>query len=112
MKEEVAQVASQCMVSRGKSRVAQKKTLKFSNLTWKPSSHLEMDLVGEPPLTSHGFRWILVVQDFLTKNASKDALKIAALLVHEVFYRFGIPKCYNQIKIPNSTKKGFRMLLC
>jgi hypothetical protein len=57
-----------------------------------------MDLVGELAVTIHDYRWVLVVQDYLTKYvlmfpiASKDALTIAALLVHQVFYRFGFPK--------------------
>jgi len=97
MQEEVAQVVSQCMCSRGKSRVPQKTTLKFQTLRWKPFSHPEMDLVGALLVISHGFGWITVVEDYLTKYVqifpivSEDALTIAALLVHEVFYRFGSP---------------------
>jgi len=67
MGEEVAQVVLQCMCSRGENRVPQKTTLKFPTLPWKPISHVEMDVVAEQPVTSHGFLWILVVQENLTK---------------------------------------------
>jgi len=98
MDSEVAEIISKCLCFRGKSRVPTKTTLKFPQLPWKPFSHIEMDLVGELPVTIYDYRWVLVVQDYLTKYvlmfpmASKDALTIAAFLVHQVFYRFGFPK--------------------
>jgi hypothetical protein len=72
----------------------------------------EMDLVTKLPVTIHDYRWVLVVQDYLTKYvlifpiASKDVLTIAALLVHEVFYRFGFPK-----KVPSDQGSEFINLL-
>jgi len=71
-----------------------------------------MDLVADLPVTIHDYRWVLVVQDYLTKYvlmfpiASKDALTIAALLVHQVFYRFGFPK-----KIQSDQGSEFNNLL-
>jgi hypothetical protein len=60
------EVAS-CPCARGNSRIPQKTTLRSPTLPWTPFSHLEMDLAGELPTTSHGNRWILVVQDYVTK---------------------------------------------
>jgi hypothetical protein len=54
---------------------------------------------------------VLVVQDYLTKNvlmfpiASKDALTIAAFLVHQIFWRIGFPK-----KIQSDQGSGFSNL--
>ena len=112
MDSEVAEIISKCVCFRGKSRVPTKTTLKFPQLPWKPFSHIEIDLVGELPITIHDFRWVLVVQDYLTKYVlmfpitSKDALTIAALLVHQVFYRFGFPK-----KIQSDQGSEFNNLL-
>ena len=95
MDVEIAKQVGSCPCDRGKSRVQQKITLRFPMLQWKPFYHLEMDLLGEVASTSHGNRWIL---DHLTKYvllftiANKDALTIAALLLHDVFSKFAIPK--------------------
>jgi hypothetical protein len=43
--------------ARGKNWVSQKTTLKFQIFPWKPSPHLEMDLVGQAPVTCHEFQW-------------------------------------------------------
>lgn len=75
--DEVAQIVSHFLCSRGKCRVPTETTLKFRSITWKPLSHADMDSVSE-----------LVVTAFC-QSVPKMLWR---LLQHEVFYRLGLPK--------------------
>ena len=93
----------------------QKPTLKFPRVPLELFSY--MDLVGELPITAHGYLWVLVVQDYMTKCVllfpitNKDALTIAALLVYEVFYKFGFPKKLQSGQGSESNKLLLRIIL-
>jgi hypothetical protein len=118
MDSEVSEIISKCMCLRGKSRVPTKTMLKFPQLPWKPFSHIEMDLVGELPVRIHDYRWVLVVQDYLTQYvlmfpiASKDGLTtVAGFLVHQIFYRFGFPKKIQSDQVPELNNLLIRGIL-
>ena len=106
---EVTEQVASCPCARRKSRVAQKTTLRFRTLLWKPFSHLDMDLVGELPRTSHGNRWFHVVQDYPYKYVLLSPLLIRTLLPFQPYW-FMMPslslvsrKKYNQTKVASST---------
>ena len=63
----------------------------------RPMERLSMDIMGPLPVTSGGYKYVLVVVDHFTKWIEAFPLKdtkeetVARILVEQIFCRFGIP---------------------
>lgn len=92
IKDDVDEVVSSCHdCARDRATEPTEIRLVFPDLPWRPFVRIQIDLVSPFPFTSHGNKYILVIQDYLTKKVllcpfqNKEPFSIAANLLYEVF---------------------------
>ncbi|KAM8702628.1 hypothetical protein ACLKA7_000758 [Drosophila subpalustris] len=86
-------------------------------LTDRPFQKIYVDFLGKYPRSKRGHTWIFIVVDHFSKFTFLKAMKEASaadvvnFLVHEVFFKFGVPEVIHSDNGRQFTSKSFEAMI-